>query len=613
MSTESNKNTLKLSITRCTSSACLILVIAAAVLVPSRIVQATSYVGCVPNRTSDSNLRWVGWSTPNTYNAPALNGQLPGTSGQGSTGPLVGGVYSTITAYANYVGSTSNTSYTWQWVMLTNDLAGEPSSGARWAQIGPMTGPFSENNVQFNSGLTYAYMPSGSSQTNGSSIGIEYTEGSTTNWFWAMQGSNTPLLMYPGTAVTYTVLYNYYGNDEYTFWYNTGSGATQIGPTVTSSGWSPTQATVSGETQDDQNQMFGDISNPLTFQNTFVWQTHKTTTSWYSMDYGGQAAIGTTAAQGSSYVAATEFGWYINSVDTPEDLVYWDNACLTPVGTTSTTTGNGNYLDAGQVFDTQNENGNPNSSAYNMISPAGAANGPYRLEIQPWGTNGGNIIVYNSAGQVLWTPEIQSSYPDYLVTQSDGNLVLYNAWGRIPLWNSGTGGQGNGSYLVMQSDGNLVLFNSSGSPTWQTSTNWDSTNSALLYGQNLYEGSGIASENGAYYLAMQTDGNLVLYNSTGAAVWSTGTWNSKDCPSGDSCVIQLDMQTDGNLVLYSHDENTGALTPMCWAYGSYGSGSFDHMLVNENGTVTVQPVSETGGQNVWSSSSTSTCTIGGDL
>jgi cobyrinic acid a,c-diamide synthase len=129
----------------------------------------------------------------------------------------------------------------------------------------------------------------------------------------------------------------------------------------------------------------------------------------------------------------------------------------------------------------------------------------------------------------------------------------------------------------------------------------------------LYEGSGISSENGAYYLAMQTDGNLVLYSSTGAVIWSTGTWNSKDCPSGNSCVIQLDMQTDGNLVLYSHDETTGALTPMCWAYGSYGSGSFDHMLVNDNGTVTVQPVTETGGQNVWTSSSSSACTIGGDL
>ncbi|MCA9330031.1 hypothetical protein KDA11_05255, partial [Candidatus Saccharibacteria bacterium] len=75
--------------------------------------------------------------------------------------------------------------------------------------------------------------------------------------------------------------------------------------------------------------------------------------------------------------------------------------------------------------------------------------------------------------------------------------------------------------LILQGDGNLVIYNSSGKATWSSAT-----------------------RNGKLHI-LQGDGNLVLYKSqkprAGDAVWSSGTRSGKS----------LIMQGDGNLVLYS--------------------------------------------------------------
>jgi hypothetical protein len=64
----------------------------------------------------------------------------------------------------------------------------------------------------------------------------------------------------------------------------------------------------------------------------------------------------------------------------------------------------------------------------------------------------------------------------------------------------------------------------------------------LYSGIRLYPGQSLESKNGQYRLAMQTDGNLVIYSSKGA-IWASGT--------GGKNVKDVDMQTDGNLVIYN--------------------------------------------------------------
>jgi len=67
----------------------------------------------------------------------------------------------------------------------------------------------------------------------------------------------------------------------------------------------------------------------------------------------------------------------------------------------------------------------------------------------------------------------------------------------------------------------------------------------LQNGEKLEVGGSLTSENGAYKLTLQDDGNLVLYSGD-EAVWSTGT-NGKN-------VVRAEVQKDGNFVLYTPDD-----------------------------------------------------------
>jgi LysM repeat protein len=67
----------------------------------------------------------------------------------------------------------------------------------------------------------------------------------------------------------------------------------------------------------------------------------------------------------------------------------------------------------------------------------------------------------------------------------------------------------------------------------------------LTEGQQLQKGDALTSNNGAYTLTLQDDGNLVLA-ARGEAVWATST-NGQD-------VVRAELQNDGNFVLYTADK-----------------------------------------------------------
>ena len=82
--------------------------------------------------------------------------------------------------------------------------------------------------------------------------------------------------------------------------------------------------------------------------------------------------------------------------------------------------------------------------------------------------------------------------------------------------------------LVMQSDGNLVIYNTDyyivPTAVWSSKTN------------NIGESP--------YNLSIQNDGNLVIYDKNGKAIWNTKTGGRGNSP------YKLIMQSDGNLVIY---------------------------------------------------------------
>ena len=155
-----------------------------------------------------------------------------------------------------------------------------------------------------------------------------------------------------------------------------------------------------------------------------------------------------------------------------------------------------------------------------------------------------------------------------LVMQSDGNLVLYQNW--VALWYTGTWGQNCGSnqcFAAFQPDGNFVVYNGS-TPLWNSQTAGNpgatlvltdqlphieilSTSQSVLWANaftfsagNLNLPQGALVMLGPTFLAMQSDGNLVMYQG-GTAVWYTANV-SQSC--ANQC--QAMFQGDGNFVVY---------------------------------------------------------------
>jgi len=83
-----------------------------------------------------------------------------------------------------------------------------------------------------------------------------------------------------------------------------------------------------------------------------------------------------------------------------------------------------------------------------------------------------------------------------LTLQSSGNLVLTE--NGVPRWSTGTS---NGNSLVMQTDGNLVLYTSGGAAAWAT---WTQGNANATF-------------------RLQNDGNLVVYSTSMQVKWASNT------------------------------------------------------------------------------------------
>lgn len=99
-------------------------------------------------------------------------------------------------------------------------------------------------------------------------------------------------------------------------------------------------------------------------------------------------------------------------------------------------------------------------------------------------------------GEFIWS----QSGGHVLVMQPDGNLVLFNKSGYVPIWHTRTSGN-SGAFLRMQSDGNLVVYSSIGRALWASGTWGMSATKATL----------------------QNDGNLVISTAANVAVWGSGT------------------------------------------------------------------------------------------
>jgi surface antigen len=192
----------------------------------------------------------------------------------------------------------------------------------------------------------------------------------------------------------------------------------------------------------------------------------------------------------------------------------------------------------------------------------------------------GNLVLYGPGYHALWSTATAGRPVHSLLMQSDGNLVLYGTGSQGALWASGTAGHGS-STLRLQDDGNAVLY-ASGGATWSTGTASGSaglvtaSTDQLAADERLYPGQFLRSSDGRYRLALQSDGNLVLYSPGYRVLWASGT-------AGRSAHSLL-MQADANLVLYGTGSQ-GAL----WSSNRTGTGTFALTLQSDGNGVVYGP------------------------
>lgn len=102
-------------------------------------------------------------------------------------------------------------------------------------------------------------------------------------------------------------------------------------------------------------------------------------------------------------------------------------------------------------------------------------------------------------------------------------------------------------WLRFQTDGNLVLYSQNdNTPTWASNTAYNDTSIRLV--------------------AMQGDGNLVMYDYNLHPVWSSGTAGNNGA--------YLKVQNDGNLVIYPHSLDPTTADSQNWRYAKWSSNTY---------------------------------------
>lgn len=130
--------------------------------------------------------------------------------------------------------------------------------------------------------------------------------------------------------------------------------------------------------------------------------------------------------------------------------------------------------------------------------------GEYRLIMQ----TDGNLVLYAAGGRVRWHSWTFGNPGARAVAQGDGNLVVYAASGR-PLWNSGTHGNA-GARTVVQTDGNLVVYRKDNVPLWHigADSRIRTVDPAGLYAIRGGVAHAPCGDPGALAVAMATSGSL---------------------------------------------------------------------------------------------------------
>jgi len=236
------------------------------------------------------------------------------------------------------------------------------------------------------------------------------------------------------------------------------------------------------------------------------------------------------------------------------------------------------------------------------------------LALPPPAMAAGSVL---NAGESLQNAALTSANGEFVLNmQSDGNLVAL-IWPR-PYWS--LGGSGANARLTVQTDGNLVVYRSDGGVAW-AANKFDPAGSRLLLQDDgnialvgnskgllwspnavptrLYTGQALVgarshaiySPDRRYRMVLQPDGTAVVYDQN-TAIWSK---------HGNQLDTTLELQSDANLVLYNSSHSA------VWASNKFGPDGSYLEGQNDGNFVVYTPARAA----LWSTKGDTTVDVGG--
>ena len=179
---------------------------------------------------------------------------------------------------------------------------------------------------------------------------------------------------------------------------------------------------------------------------------------------------------------------------------------------------------------------------------------------------------------------VESGGVGIIKMQADGNLVLYTPTNSF-YWASNSNSGGALAYLILQDNRNLVVYQDDGASLWSCATNGDnscdveqSLSNCLKKDEQLMVDEYIQSNNGMYQARLNTDGNFCIYDvadEAGDPIPEVKGWCTPGeigAPAGEEAGV-IAMQGDGNLVLYTSTNS---------AYWASATGGANNYVVLQN-------------------------------
>jgi hypothetical protein len=202
-------------------------------------------------------------------------------------------------------------------------------------------------------------------------------------------------------------------------------------------------------------------------------------------------------------------------------------------------------------------------------------------------TQSGDLVELDASGSTLFDAQVSGGQS--VVLSSDGNLLVSNSAGQV-IWSSRTNGLGV-TKLTILSSGQVALLTSS-NQVWWTSAGGSRGVLArasrqlviphkavtLSFGQKLRAGDCLFSPSGAARACVTVSGNVVVTNATQTTVWSSRT-------SGSG--VSLSLKSNGQLIIVN-----GA-GKILWISGSAIKGARSVAVSNQGALHLVSSSSKT--------------------